>query len=144
MVKLIHPEVKKLRTEAEKKRLRNRKRRFLKKLAECGQIREACELAGVGCNQVKRWRNHPAFEEKVQQARNEAIEKLETEADRRGCAGYDDPVFYEGAHVGDRTLYSDQLLMMRLKALAPEKYRDRRPDQTVKTEVKLVLPDNGR
>ena len=83
----IHPEVKRLRSEAEKKRLRHRKRRFLKKLSDCGQILQACELAGVGRCQVRRWRNNPVFEERVLSAKQVAIERLKAEAVRRGYTG---------------------------------------------------------
>ena len=118
----LHPEVRRLRTLTQKKVLRARKRRFLKKLAECGQYHLACELSGVGKGQMKRWRRNPRFEELCQEAKLEAIEKLEAEADRRGYHGYPQKVFFEGVHVGDITRYSDALLMMRLRALAPEKY----------------------
>ena len=46
------------------------------------------------------------------------IDQLEAEANRKGYTGYPEPVFTEGFHVGDRTRYSDRLLMFRLKALA--------------------------
>ena len=80
----------------------------------------------------------------MQAARDEAIERLETEADRRGYTGYPEPVFYESVHVADRTKYSDQVLMFRLKALAPEKYRDRKTVEVKEAAVTIVLPDNGR
>ncbi len=72
------------------------------------------------------------------------IERLEAEADRRGYTGYPEPVFYEGVHVYDRTKYSDQLLMFRLKALAPEKYRERKHVEVREAPATVVLPDNGR
>lgn len=60
------------------------------------------------------------------------IEKLEQEADRRAIEGVNKPVFYKGQLVTDSTgkpvvikEYSDTLLIFRLKALAPEKYRER-------------------
>ncbi len=77
-------------------------------------------------------------------SRKEKIEKRVGAADRRGYTGYPDPVFYEGVHVADRMRYSDQLLMFRLKALAPEKYRERKQVEVKETPVTVVLPDNGR
>ena len=53
-------------------------------------------------------------------------------------------MFYEGVHVAERTKYSDQLLMFRLKALAPEKYRERKQVEVKEAPVTVVLPDNGR
>ena len=46
--------------------------------------------------------------------------------------------------MADRTRYSDALLMFRLKALAPEKYRERKQVEVKETPVTVVLPDNGR
>lgn len=73
-----------------------------------------------------------------------AIERPEAEADRRGHTGFPEPVFYEGVHVADRTKYSDGLLMFRLKALAPEKYRERKHVEVKEAPVTVVLPDNRR
>ncbi len=72
------------------------------------------------------------------------IDQLEAEANRKGYTGYPEPVFTEGVHVGDRTRYSERLLMFRLKALAPEKYRERRQVEVKDAPVTVVLPDNGR
>ena len=54
-------------------------------------------------------------------------------------------VFYKGVHVGDRTRYSDALLMFRLKALAPEDYRERKQvTVAMPGRVTVAIPDNGR
>ena len=53
------------------------------------------------------------------------IEKLEQEADRRAFIGYEEPVWYQGEQCGTTRKYSDTLLMFRLKALDPGKYRER-------------------
>ena len=47
------------------------------------------------------------------------------EADRRAKDGVLKPVFYKGEIVGSIPQYSDNLLMFRLKALRPDKYRER-------------------
>jgi hypothetical protein len=52
---------------------------------------------------------------------------LEEEADRRGRDGYDVPVFFRGKKVGVKRRYSDGLLQARLKAVLPNKYRERAP-----------------
>ncbi len=93
-------------------------------------------------NQVRRWRNNPVFEERVLSAKQVAIERLEFEADRRGYTGVRDAVFCKGVHVGDRTRYSDALLMFRLKALAPDDYRKQLVP--VVDMVTVAIPDNGR
>jgi hypothetical protein len=52
------------------------------------------------------------------------LERLEIEADRRAVDGFDEPVFHEGKVVGKKRRYSDTLLIFRLKALAPKRYRE--------------------
>ena len=89
----------------------------------------------------------PQFEE----AQQEHIEPVEAEADRRGVLGVDEPVFQGGRQLGVRRKYSDTLLMFRLNALAPERYKYR--DQiaqatTVKAQVAVrtqnLSPDQRR
>ena len=53
------------------------------------------------------------------------LSECEKEADFRGRIGYLEPRFYEGRLCGYVMKYSDSLLQLRLKALAPEKYRDK-------------------
>ena len=63
------------------------------------------------------------------------LSECEKEADFRGRIGYLEPKFFEGRICGHVQKYSDSLLQMRLRALAPEKYGDRtKVDATVKTE----------
>ena len=49
---------------------------------------------------------------------------LEEEAIRRACRGVNEPVFYRGKVCGAIQKYSDTLLIVLLKALAPAKYRE--------------------
>jgi hypothetical protein len=53
------------------------------------------------------------------------VDTLEAEADRRAAEGTLRPVFYKGEQCGEIREYSDTLLIFRLKALRPEKYRER-------------------
>lgn len=53
------------------------------------------------------------------------LSECEKEADFRGRIGYLEPKFYEGNVCGFVKKYSDTLLQLRLKALAPEKYGDK-------------------
>ena len=66
-----------------------------------------------------------AFRERWDEAVAIAIERLEAEADRRAAEGTLEPVFYQGGECGQIRKYSDTLLIFRLKALKPEKYRER-------------------
>ena len=51
------------------------------------------------------------------------LHALETEADRRAVEGWDEPKFHEGQPYTVRR-FSDTLLIVRLKAACPERYRD--------------------
>ncbi len=104
-----------------------KKRAFLAAYARCGSLRAAQEISGVN-----RW-SHSAtwiksdreYIEAFEQAKQMHVERLEEEADRRAMEGVSKPVFYKGAVVGYTVEHSDTLLMFRLNALAPEKYRYR-------------------
>ena len=64
----------------------------------------------------------------VEQGEKVILDKLEAEADRRAMDGYLKPVYHNGAAVGAERRYSDVLLIVRLKALAPHKYKERPPE----------------
>lgn len=73
-----------------------------------------------------------AFKASFEEIKRVYIERMEREADRRAIEGVNKPVFYKGKLVTDKdgnpvTIkeYSDTLLIFRLKALAPEKYREK-------------------
>ena len=71
------------------------------------------------------------------------IEDVEMEAVRRARFGTNKPVFYRGQEVGFVKEYSDQLMMMLLKALNPSKYRENlKIEADVKTGV-LVVPERS-
>jgi hypothetical protein len=63
------------------------------------------------------------FAERWSEALDEAVERMEREAMRRGVEGYEQPVYYRGRRVGKIKRYSDTLLMFLLRANRPEKYR---------------------
>jgi hypothetical protein len=90
-----------------------------------GQVEKACKAAGVSRDFVGKHRDADSdFATAWESVQELNVERLETEADRRAL-GYPEPVFYQGKPTGHQvTRYSDNLLMFRLKALRPEKYRD--------------------
>ena len=68
------------------------------------------------------------------------VSVLEKEADFRGQIGWLEPKFYEGRICGFVQKYSDSLLQLRLKALAPEKYGDKtKVDATVNAARTIKL-----
>jgi hypothetical protein len=89
------------------------------------------------------WRHADgAFRERWDEAVAIAIERMEAEADRRAIEGTLEPVFYQGSECGHVRRYSDTLLIFRLKALDPAKYRERASFEHTGAGGKgLVLPD---
>lgn len=107
-------------------RIAKMKRLFLQTLQDNGgHVAEACRVVGRSRTAIASWRDEDdefAAAWEAVQALN--IEALEAEVDRRAM-GYEEPIVYKGELTGESvTRYSDNLLMFRLKALAPEKYRD--------------------
>jgi hypothetical protein len=89
-------------------------------------VRAACTAASYARRCVYRWRlNNPDFADRWSRALVMADDLLEEEADRRGRAGVDVPVFHNGEACGTKRKYSDGLLLARLKAIRPEQYRER-------------------
>lgn len=100
------------------------RRRFLDALAESGSVRAAATASGRARGVWLAMRSRdPAFAKAWDEALDAYVELLEAEADRRAVGGEDEPIFYGGKQVGARTRASDSLLMFRLKALKPQRYR---------------------
>ena len=100
------------------------RRRFLDALAESGSVRAAAAASGRARGGWLALRSRdPGFARAWDEALDSYVELLETEADRRAVGGEEEPVFYGGKQVGSRTRASDSLLMFRLKALKPQRYR---------------------
>ncbi len=84
------------------------KRRFLEAYERYGTVTSACRIVELSRDSPYRWRQQdPEFNEAFENSRNVVADDLEQEALRR-------------AHDG-----SDLLLIFMLKALRPDKYRER-------------------
>lgn len=100
-------------------------REFLKAFTRCGNIFRACEKSGVGRRTHYDWlERDECYAAIFRDLKEQWVEVLEAEADRRGKDGVSRPVFYKGKVCGHVREFSDVLLIVRLKALAPEKYRE--------------------
>ncbi len=99
---------------------------------EIGNVTQAAAVCGISrrCAYYLH-ESDPEFRADWDDAIEAYIENLEAECDRRGKDGIDKPVFWKGKKVATVKQYSDTLLMFRLKALAPEKYRERTTTQLV-------------
>ncbi len=141
---------------------------FLMCLRKTGNVSRSCAAAGISRKTAYRWKANETnddeeteFSTRWEEVVNAYVDDLETEVDRRAFSGDDVPVVYQGElqydvhpETGDRTLitlkrYSDSLASLRLKAMRPDKYRERQEHQHTggtdnTTRVVYVMPDNGR
>ncbi len=97
-----------------------RKVTFLKHFRRSGNVSDAARLAKVDRTAPYRWeREDPKFKKAWEIAREESIDVLEKEARRRAVTGYLEPVYFQGKKVGAVKKYSDQLLVVLLRAHHP-------------------------
>jgi hypothetical protein len=105
------------------------KHAFLEAYAQWANITHACKVSGVARQNVYDWQERdPDFSAAFHIAESAATERLEREAWRRAIEGtpYERTSYWHGEPVGtDRKIeYSDQLLMLLLRARKPEQYRE--------------------
>lgn len=129
--KAVHPTVEAARIEAVRKieqaeEVASIKFTFLTELLNNGgHVQKACKAAGVSRVTIGRYRDDdPDFALAWEAVQETNVERLESEADRRAM-GFQKELTFRGEKTGQTiTEYSDNLLIFRLKALKPEKYRD--------------------
>lgn len=103
-----------------------RKEAFLDALRMHGTVSGAVAATGIAATVAYRWRkSDPDFAKGWNEATEPLLFLLEDEAVRRALEGTPDGIYHLGKRIGERRVYSDALLVTMLKALAPEKYRDR-------------------
>lgn len=141
---------------------------FLMTLRKTGNVSRSCAAAGISRKTAYRWKANETddddtteFSTRWEEVVNAYVDDLETEVDRRAFTGDDVPVVYQGElqydtdpETGAKTLitlkrYSDALATFRLKAMRPDKYRERQEHQHTggtenTTRVIFTMPDNGR
>jgi hypothetical protein len=124
--------------EREAQELEPRQRVFLYAFARGGYKMLAASYAGVSASTLTRWRKESdRFRELESVAQDVWVERMEQELDRRGFVGVLKPVFGKLAGgrdagtgvVGHVREYSDSLAALRIKALAPERYAERRKNE---------------
>mgnify|MGYP000844097145 CR=1 FL=1 len=99
--------------------------KFLEEYRQTANISHSARVAFVDRTTVLDYRKRSkTFAERMKQAEEEALEVLEQEAFRRAYHGVEKPVFYKGEECGTVQEYSDTLMIVLLKARAPEKYRE--------------------
>lgn len=107
------------------KRTKRRDDLFFGALEQGIGVTHAAKQAGYGYSTVYKYKNScEEFLERWEEANEVYLETLEREADRRAVQGIDKPLAYKGEIFGHTKEYSDNLLMFRMKRLAPDRYRD--------------------
>lgn len=92
--------------------------------ARTGRPMEAAETLGYSpLSFTKTLDEDPDFSAAIEAAKGRVAERLEAEADRRAVDGWEEPVFFKGVRCGTIQRFSDNLLELRLKAVAPQRYR---------------------
>jgi len=105
--------------------------RFLAHMAKTGRLHQSADAANISVQQIRTWRKDlPDFEERYVSAELAYCETIESEIERRGKDGWDEPVFQGGVEVGKKRRYSDALLLAHAKSRM-SKYRDK-----IEAEVK--------
>ena len=119
-----------------------KKRAFLTAYAHCGQLTHAAKLAQCDISSHYDWKKaDPAYVEAFALAREMAADLHEDEASRRAL-GWDEERLTEDGTPYTIRKYSDTLLIVRLKALKPDQYREsaKREDRSDVSELlKAVL-----
>jgi len=114
------------------------KEAYLRALARLWTPALALKAAGHTPSELAMWREHDAaFLVAERQCREGLTDQLEAEAVRRAFRGVRRPVYQGGLLAGYLTEYSDQLLIVLLKAMRPERYRER-SEVSVNPVVKVV------
>lgn len=99
---------------------------FLEKLRDNPNVSATARAVGVTPGVVYRLRETDAsFAEAMDDALDEAYDKLEAEAHRRAFNGVKKPVHYKGARVDTIQEYSDTLLMFLLKGRRRKVFGDK-------------------
>jgi len=123
--------------------------RFLELYPEFGTVELTAAQVPISRGQVYDWiRSDPDFASKIKElkpvAKGTYLGALEQEAHRRAVEGVLEPVFYKGELVEHVRKFSDVLLIVLLKANAPEKYIDRSAvDNKLSGEITLKVVEDG-
>lgn len=102
-----------------------RQEAFLKTLASCGCVREACAAVGMSHVSAYRLRARPsaiAFRKAWDAALDCAMHRLEEAALSRALHGVARPVFYKGEQVGEWRHHDERLTMFLLRYRRAHRY----------------------
>ncbi len=101
-------------------------RRFLECYAACGSVIQSARWAKLSRQAHYNWlKEDPTYRPRFEDAELRAAQTLQDEAVRRAHQGVRKAIYHRGHVVGYETEYSDRLMELMLKALNPEKFRER-------------------
>lgn len=98
---------------------------FVKALAACACIEEACAAVGISPRAYYDLRSRPdagSFRQAVDAALDFGVGRLADAMLGRALNGEATPIFYKGEQVGERRRFDNRLGMFILRARAPERY----------------------
>ena len=98
---------------------------FIRALAECGIVEEACRRVGMSRTAADNLRKRPCgapFRRAWQAAQDYALYRIEEEAIARSRRGVARPIFHKGEQVGEWRHYDERLTMFLLRSYRPERY----------------------
>jgi hypothetical protein len=119
-----------------------KKRAFLLAYGMTGLLSEATKAAGCERTIHYHWLKDPEYAEAFQLAKEMAADTHEEEATRRAL-GWDETRYTDDGTPYTIRKYSDTLLIVRLKALKPQEYRENQHLQ-VEGTITLALEDRLR
>lgn len=118
---------------------------YLAQYAETGRVYETASIVGCSARVVEFWHRADSFgfQNRYGLAKQQFLEKLEAEIDRRAFEGVDHPVIHLGVITDTYKVYSDNLAMFRVKKLDPS-YRENAQLVDGMVEVVSVLDELRR
>lgn len=132
-----------------------KKKQFLAAYSQCAIIGNAADIANIHRRTHYKWlESDPEYAQQFADAHEQALDRIETEALRRGREGWEEPVIYQGGlcypagkdgKPGKEPItirkYDSNLLMFILKGGRPEKFRDTWKGELKHTGVVSRGPD---
>jgi hypothetical protein len=113
-------------SKKDKRSPKKKQKEFLSYFCDLANVSKAAKKAKIGRRTVYDWiENDSEFEKEYDKANRIALGVLEDEATRRAVEGTNKPVWQAGKRMGTIKEYSDTLMIVLLKARAPEKYKER-------------------
>ena len=104
---------------------REKKKAFIRAFAITGIVTYSAEAAGIARNTHYDWMaEDKTYKLAVEDAAEQAADRVEAEILRRAIQGIDKPIFYKGKVVKTIKEYSDLLLIFWAKATRPGKFRE--------------------